>query len=175
MTYTEDILSNLEQPIILVGSGKQKRHDIDSYETIIRFNNFKIIDDENAHNYVGTKTTHWLVNGNSFIRKACDLQPISTHTYEYYSEQARKYFRQNVGIDPIYAKDNWIKRAGFPHPRLGFMTCLILLDKNYNFSIIGFSREQDHYWEQWEGAHGHNDYLDYELTLLEKSNKIKLI
>jgi hypothetical protein len=62
-TSTEEILQSLPQPIALVGNAPIRHeygHLIDEHATVIRFNNFRLAGHQRT---LGTKVTHWCVNG----------------------------------------------------------------------------------------------------------------
>jgi hypothetical protein len=165
----------MKQKIILVGNGsslknKNKGDFIDSFDIIIRFNQFKIKGHEKdvgkkTHIIVGVKKPH---NEYKDINNIIIVQPKEITKYKKIFKDKIKY----IG-DDIF--NLCVKK--YKNPTSGIRAIEYFIAKNkYDITIIGFDGKTKHYFNNETPWASHNGSLEMRvLKEYEKKGLLKII
>lgn len=162
---SEQLLKNYDEPLCIIGNGKieNKGKIIDSYKTVIRFNNFKINGFEKD---VGTKTSLRCVNGYGKTLKVYD-NIISFSPFLENDKESK--FANLYDGDIIFASDTY--KYGLIHPSTGFTLIIMLVTLGYKFDLYGFDFfESGHYYDATHKSTMHNAKKEKEIL-----HKLKII
>ena len=173
---TEILLEKLDKPIVVIGNGisdQQHGKFIDKHNTVIRFNNAVV---EGYEKLIGSKTTHWCVNGNSRIVKQFNLKPFTPHIEDYFDDCVSRLFRKHVGCNPIYAEKDYRSMCGLDDPTAGFLLCYMLVAMDYDFDVVGFDGLiTGHYFEpKHQHAKGHLPQAHVEFEWIRNHKQIRI-
>ena len=174
--FTENIIQEMIQPIIVVGNGMPSMNFgnfVDQHKTIVRFNNAKI---EGFEKLIGSKTSHWCVNGNSRIRKSFPLEPFSPLHKDHFDEGILRIFKHNVGCEPVFAENPWYNWSGLSDPTIGFLLCYMFAAMDIKIDVICFDGlKTAHYWDlKHRHAKGHLEQADVELEWISDQPSINV-
>lgn len=184
MRTVQELFQSFNDTVLLVGNGvmQHQRELIDSYETVVRFNKFKI---EGFEEHVGTKINAiGLASANLEMEYTKHLQSV----YEKYIDVV-PLFAFNDGSEEYTGKMHLPELrtrlfgpgydiCGVEKTRLstGISTTLnlaLFFDKKVH--LIGFDFMQSgHYWET-DHTHSPNHNGSFEKTLVEKISTITVL
>lgn len=163
---TEDILQSLSQPIALVGNAPIRRDYgdlIDEHATVVRFNNFRLTGYERT---LGTKVTHWCVNGSvdrltvhprwvqTLVNNVYRSRPVGVQPNPYVNAQTTCFTprpfdwvtidnaRRFLHVQLHCVADTRLLaplQSVIPYPTLGFATLYLLLRYQAAASVFGFA------------------------------------
>lgn len=200
---TEDLFRSLPRPIAVVGNGPIRNSHgafIDQHATVIRFNNFRL---QGCESKVGTKVTHWCMNGvadgsatrSFWLRWAhrllerqrnpgVQLNPHVDERVVVFTPRAFDYVlmansRWLLGIEPHFVADAsllYALQAEIPFPTVGFTTLYLLHKFQPEIDVFGFSGlKGGHYWNpSHHHTRRHLDTAQRELDLIRSTPGIRI-
>jgi len=165
-----------DQKIILIGNGSsvldnKNGSKIDSFDVVVRFNNFKV---ENYEEYVGSKTNYWFTWSDFYEKIHLDIDRIYFHSWVKHKEKDKNYIKmQNKYPNIIVVQYEVLPeiRLEIPeYPHNSFSTGLIathLMLKEYKkVFIYGFDWWQEgrphHYGDNAQAGRLHHPKLEYQ-------------
>ena len=168
MKYVEDYLKRVSgDHITVVMNGKIKPDCgflIDDSETVFRFNLYQA--GGKFAKQVGTKTTHWFVNGDASIA-VHDTGKVALCPFpeaKYHAKQVSA-FKQHCEI--LYTEKDYreYKADGIEFPTTGY-TCLLMLLQIFKGDVYLFGMDglkTGHYWNKnHKHAKRHSGKLEYD-------------
>jgi len=140
---------------------------IDSSPIVFRFNSFVI--DESFNVNVGSKTSHWMVNGDASVaihQKRIALCPFPQSKYHYDKVRA---FKDRCAI--LYTAHDYrdYKEPGIEFPTTGYV-CLLMLLQLFDCTINIFGMDgmkSGHYWNK-NHCHARKHSGGYEVKHLKE-------
>lgn len=168
--------------VVLVGNGtsvldKKLGNLIDSFDFVVRFNDFKITGFEE---YVGKKTDCWFTCGDYHIRKMKNFKRVILHTWEYEDNFLVEKFSQSGEFELTKKKhvDNIPVACNFPST--GLIAIHTFIREFGYVSIVGFDwweREEHHYGDSIHTrGDRHNPLQEYEvIKKLESVGKLEFV
>lgn len=165
--------------IILVGNGssvldKQNGLLINSFDTVVRFNSFKIKGYE-AH--VGTKTNIWFTVNSHHIERIQDFKSIICHSWACENECENFKKIKNKRADATMVNKELIKSIPVKLPSTGLIAIFYFLNQYNEIYITGFDwwdRNKHHYGDNEIRGNNHNPKEEYKIIQSLK-NKVKFI
>jgi hypothetical protein len=160
--------------ILLVGNGSSmldsKRKDlIDSYDTVVRFNSYKI---EGYEEYVGTKTDIWFTCNMLHINEIDVYSKVLFHSWAH--ENDCKIYKQikETRPDAVKIPKDIIKSIPVKTPSTGLIAIYYF---NFQVDIIGFDwwdKDKHHYGDNEQRGTVHKPEEEYKII---KQLGIKII
>jgi len=181
---------NSDKKVILIGNGSSvldflNGHIIDTFDIVIRFNNFKI---KNYEQHVGTKTDYWFTWYDFHLKDNLNLDRIYFHSWVKNKEKDKNYnkiikkYNNIITVDYDILPEIKLEIPEYPHN--SFSTGLIathLMLKEYNkVYIYGFdwweNRKEHHYNDKAKIGKLHHPKLEYKyFKKFIDLNKISLL
>lgn len=205
LDYYDKINNKNKIKVLVVGNSpnnlkKKKGKVIDSFDIVIRINDFKI---NGFEDYVGTKTTHWVTSFSPAIdnREINIFNKVFTanfnQTNEIFNKRIKRIIKKDSDINNkllVLSKleiENFKKQIGYDTkhkwPTTGMVAIYVALNKIENSDVYfhGFSFFKEigqyvsHYWnetkkEEFRKHHNHRLEEKY-INDLIKSKKIKIL
>lgn len=149
------IPARLNNNLIIVGNGSSLLNSnngdkIDSFNTVVRFNSFKI---KGFEKDVGTKTDIWFTVNGAHIKDINTFSQVIAHSWEWNPSRCKMYNRllakrsDCIKIDRDFVKNN-IKLSG---PSTGLIAIYWFLNRYKSLTLTGFDwwdRKEHHYGDR---------------------------
>ena len=167
--------------IIIVGNGtsildKPNGNKIDGFDTVLRFNGFKI---KGFEEYTGTKTNIWFTVNHAHLNQIDAFDEVVVHSWQWDSEKCkiyqdfiakrkdckqteREFVRNNINTD---------------RPSTGLIAIHMMLERFDKVTITGFDwwdREEHHYGDKESRGSLHDPNEEHKV-IKELINKNKVI
>jgi len=151
--------------LTVVMNGQINTHqgnEIDNSPVVFRFNLFEI---ENHEKYVGSKTSYWMVNGDTSIAQHQNRIALCPFPEKKYKSTMREAFKQLCSI--LYTANDYqqYKLKEITFPTTGY-TCLLMLLKLFDVPIHVFGMDgmiSGHYWNKHHTHAGkHSGQLEFQ-------------
>jgi len=167
--------------IILVGNGsslldKDNGALIDSYNTVVRFNSYKI---EGFEKHTGIKTNIWFTVNKGHIKEVNIYEYVYTHSWERHEHkcQLTQDIKKYVPVKKI--DYNLIDSIPIKHPSTGLIAIYYFIETYGFVTITGFDwwdKKEHHYGDKEVRGTLHKPKEEYKLIKkLEKENKLKFL
>lgn len=172
--------------IIIVGNGstlldKENGSLIDSFDTIVRFNSYKI---SGFEKYVGTKTNIWFTCNRAHIKDCNTLERVIEHSWQWNPEKDQIF----KSISSVYPKCEKTKREfvrnkiPLKNPSTGIIAIFMMIeDQEYEkpIYITGFDwwlTDKHHYGDNERRGALHSPSEEYQIISgLVNEGKVKFL
>jgi hypothetical protein len=165
----------MSNKIIIVGNGssvlyKENGSLIDSFDTVVRFNSYKISEFEK---YVGTKTNIWFTCNKAHINDCNSFERIIEHSWEWDANKD-KIYQSILEVYPSCEKTKRefiITKIPLKNPSTGIIAiCMMLEEDKYQkpIYITGFdwwSNDKHHYGDKEKRGTLHSPLEEHKLIL----------
>lgn len=165
-----------DKKIILIGNGPsvldhKNGSKIDSFDIVVRFNNFKI---ENYEEYVGKKTNYWFTWSDFHEKHNFDIDRIYFHSWTKNKEKDKNYIKMqnkypNIRIVQCEVlPEIRLEVPEYPHNSFstGLIATHLMLKEHQKIYICGFDwwqkRERHHYSDDAQAGTLHHPKLEYQ-------------
>jgi len=165
--------------IIIVGNGtsvidKKNGYKIDGFNTVLRFNSFKIKDYED---YTGAKTNIWFTVNAAHLKDIENFDEIIVHSWEWDKSKCKIY--QKLSKDKYCHKTSrpFVRSIPIQSPSTGLIAIYMMIERFNQVFITGFDwweREKHHYGDTERRGTLHNPKEEYEI-IKELSNQNKIL
>ena len=172
--------------IIIVGNGtsvidKKNGHKIDGFNTVLRFNSFKI---DGYEDYTGEKTNIWFTVNCSHAKDMETFDEIIVHSWEWSRSKCKIYQKLSENKYPCgfagkycHKTDRaFVRSIPTRSPSTGLIAIYMMIERFNQVFITGFDwweREKHHYGDSERRGTLHNPKEEYEIIReLSKQNKI---
>lgn len=163
----------MKNKIILVGNGsslleKEYGQIIDNYETVVRFNSYKI---NGYEKYVGSKTHIWFTVNKHHFQSINHYKKVITHSWAKNNCQLYNSFKE-IRNDVKKVDFGIIDQIPVSYPSTGLIAIYYF---NKKIDLIGFdwwNNEKHHYGDNEVRGTLHKPHLEYNLI---KSLNINII
>ncbi len=155
--------------IIIVGNGtsildNENGSRIDAFETVLRFNSFKIKDYEK---HTGIKTNIWFTVNKAHKDKIHEFDEVIVHSWEWIEEKCDIYQKLSAIRDCKKTTKDFVNRA-VPtfSPSSGLIAIYMMLDRYEKVCITGFDwwdREKHHYGDKEVRGTLHKPQKEFEV------------
>lgn len=154
----------MKNKILLVGNGsslldKENQKTIDSYQTVVRFNSYKI---NGYEKYVGTKTNIWVTVNRAHKNEIFMYDKVLTHSWTKTDCKLQNDL-QELRKDVEKINYDIINQIPIKHPSTGLIAIYYF---NTQVDIIGFDwwyKEKHHYGDSEVRGNLHNPESEYKL------------
>jgi len=140
--------------IIIIGNGtsvtdKKNGHKIDSFDTVLRFNSFKI---QGYEEYTGIKTNIWFTVNSAHKQKIHDFDEVIVHSWEWKKDLCKTYTALS-SLRRCEKTEREFVRSKVPlrDPSTGMIAIYMMLERYDKICITGFDwwhREKHHYGDK---------------------------
>jgi|TARA_B100001094_G_scaffold86407_1_gene82764 hypothetical protein len=169
--------------IIIVGNGtsildKPNGNKIDSFDTVLRFNGFKI---KGHEEYTGIKTNIWFTVNHAHVNQIDAFDEVVVHSWQWDSEKCKIYqdfiSKRN---DCKQTDGNFVRtKIKLRSPSTGMIAIHMMLERYDKVTITGFDwwdRSNHHYGDNEPRGTLHNPKEEHRIIqdLVEK-NKVKFL
>lgn len=168
--------------VILVGNGtsvldKKLGNFIDSFDFVVRFNDFKIIGFEE---YVGKRTDCWFTCGDYHLRNMKDFKRVIVHTWEYQQSLLVEKLNQSGPFEITKKEDVDRIPVACNFPSTGLIAIHQFIRECGYVTITGFDwweRKQHHYGDDLHiRGNLHKPLQEYQvIKKLESDGKLGFI
>lgn len=166
----------LDKKIILIGNGSsvldfEKGLVIDTFDIIVRFNNFQI---KNYEKYVGTKTNYWFTWHDFHSKNNLNIDKIYFHSWVEHKEKDKNYnkiiqkYKNVVTVNHNILSEIRLEVPEYPHNSFstGLIATHLMLKEHQKIYICGFDwwqkRERHHYSDDAQAGTLHHPKLEYQ-------------
>lgn len=168
--------------IIIVGNGssllnKEDGNKIDSFDTVVRFNSYKI---KGFEKHVGTKTDIWFTVNGAHFSELKNYKEVIIHTWEWNKDKCKLY-QKFLPIRDCKKTERQFVRSKIPckNPSTGLIAIYYFLEKYDIVTITGFDwweNEKHHYGDNEVRGTLHSPKEEYEiLKNLIKENRLEFL
>lgn len=161
----------MNKDIILIGNGpsllyKNNGEEIDSFDNVVRFNNYKI---DSFESFVGKKTDIWFTVccNPKHMNNIHEYKEVYTHSWEWDKEKCKIY--QSISQKRECIKmDRELVRSQIPiaSPSTGLIAIIYFLTKYKKVKITGFdwwSSDKHHYGDNEKRGSMHKPTEEYQV------------
>ena len=167
--------------IVLVGNGSSIRDKengklIDSFDTVVRFNSYKI---KGFEKHTGIKTDIWFTVNRGHIKDVDTYKYVYTHSWEKNENKCEitSYIREYVEAEKI--NHDLILSIPIKAPSTGLIAIYYFIEKYGSVTITGFDwwdREEHHYGDKEVRGTLHKPKEEHKIIMeLVKENKLKFL
>lgn len=192
-------LLEVNDPVIIVGNSpsvlkEKKGKEIDDFNTVIRFNDFKITDNQD---FIGNKTDLIFISNSYFVKKTYSKNDkvvlldnslkikkneIDEKNYFHIDPYQLINLRYKYGpfknfLRTLYFKGTWLNLLYPKNLTIGMVAILLLIESKIKPTIYGIDfnyKKKSHYYKH-ENDYGSTHSYFYERKLLENLKKENLI
>ncbi len=165
--------------IIIVGNGtsitdNKNGHKIDSFDTVLRFNSFKI---QGYEEYTGTKTNIWFTVNRAHIKNINDFDEVIVHSWQWNKDLCKIYKELSSLRECDKTEQNFVRgKIPLASPSTGIMAIYMMLERYDKVCITGFDwwdRKKHHYGDNEARGTMHKPQEEYKVIQgLIKQNKV---
>ena len=170
----------ISSKIILVGNGTsnlnfQNGRLIDKFETVLRFNSFKI---KGYEKYVGGKTDIWFTANTYHMNRIEEFREVISHSWQWDSDKCKMFQRLlSKRKDCIKTVKSFVKKIPVDHASSGLVAIHMMLQRYDRVTITGFdwwNTKKHHYGDEEIRGKIHNPAREFEI-IKDLSDKGKVI
>jgi Glycosyltransferase family 29 (sialyltransferase)/Methyltransferase domain len=170
-----------QNSVIIVGNGSTMLTMaagslIDSFDTVVRFNSFKI---QNFEKFVGTKTDVWFTVNAAHEKEILNFKEVIIHTWQWDKDKCLLFKRLTAYRNCEKTEREFVRNIPCKDPSTGLIAIFYFLQRYQHVIITGFDwwhTEKHHYGDNEVRGNLHKPQIEHQIIMnLAADHKVSFL